>query len=1221
MPSALGSTSPLACPPLDSVDAIRILDPVDLSSENSIVFPPSSIADTTPFTSSTASFPSASACISQSLSSVSMLSANYETSLSSNHPITSVESHDSVPVVNLAVSTPLVSFVAISPKSGSPSTSAPSLFSLSSPDSSTPAAVASSVSERQHPNHNLSSLSAEGASNTTSAEQSMFFYQTQGEKANIDRESFIEGSDSTSTPQKQRMSYITVKSLSSHDQQTDYFLLLAGRNRRSSVVHSSCSSVSSSSPYPSEEVNSFDIGTSASSSNSNVHSSLSISPTSSLSSSSKTVIHSTPLTSSFVVSSSSSAITSSFQHSYSTSEPSPSSSPSQTPSCSSCPSSVFSSPSQLSTPSFFTSIINTLSPNTYSPTTLHSNTSSSNASNNNNNNNNNSSIFESKEHSFPEEDQGVSVHTPHSSMVEDYHSYIQRKYSEKLALLQNEFIKELEKGELEIEESSARMKRADYAMQCLQIQLDVVEHYAATEGQTTPNTSPYIYACCFRGTSEQRRSLFSILSPLPAIEEEIPSPSDESSDSKPLLLQASRGDWIKVLKIDEKGWWSGENVSLAEKQKDERGGSSSSPIVGLIAGKNLQLSPYLGNLHHSVENRLNELRERLEGGIQREYEAKEKHSRFTRRVYDKEVQKAKALEIVAEAFRGPGRLDLLVFTDLAVARLSLQTRLQAMRKEMTSSIDHNCQLVLDCGKIEDRWEVAREQAEQDRARAEQAREGSLFAACERCDYNSAQHLVKNSSRWTSIRTRYVNAFDGPGLGALHLACLQGSWGVSLAQLLLKNGADPLLPDTTLGSSVPGDTPVHYAARSGEPSLLSLLLDSWVDPWGAAHASRKKAGGPQAARKELLNVPGKNERTPLCVAAEYGKEEVVTWLLEQGASFLLKDSFHNSPLHYCARSGHVSITKLLLDKGADPHGRNMDNETPLFLAVMNGHDSLVKFYVNSGVWLAKSDILRVKELAAANESVLFILRAAIESQLLEFQGFSSSPTLSDSLASFTPIASSGPFVSSSSTSIALPSASPSWSPASSFTNSCPPWPSSTMSSSLPLDSLPKHFAFSSASMPSSPLAASLFQISSPLSSLPESSSTPGVVSFSTSIFPFSPSEPLPHTRPCMPSSHSLSVESVGSDESDHTSISTKPRLSIGLPSPSPHSVVVSSTALTSSSSASLATPAPKSFLSWSSILEAPKSSDLLPEFVSSSNSQRSSLSSPPRFFKRTSPTDS
>lgn len=281
-----------------------------------------------------------------------------------------------------------------------------------------------------------------------------------------------------------------------------------------------------------------------------------------------------------------------------------------------------------------------------------------------------------------ESKQEVTVHMSPGS-EEGYYTFIKRKYSEKLQLLETEFTRELERGEQEIAATTDRIARADCVLQCLHIQLAVVEQFAATEGQAPASEPPFLYACCLRG-AEHRRSLFGLLSA--PVEE-------EPAEAKLPLLHASRGDWIRVLQTNEDGWWVGENIS-----REEKG------VQGLIAAKHLQVSAYLGTLHRTVDQKLSELRNKLEEAAQREYEGKEKRTRFTRRTIDRETRKARALEIIAEVFSS--RMDLLAFTDLAVARESLQAKLLSMRKEMTMAIDLNCRVVLECGKVQDRWEAA-----------------------------------------------------------------------------------------------------------------------------------------------------------------------------------------------------------------------------------------------------------------------------------------------------------------------------------------------------------------------------------------------------------------------------------------------------------------------------------------------------------------------------------
>ncbi|KAJ3353785.1 hypothetical protein GGF32_002852 [Allomyces javanicus] len=73
-------------------------------------------------------------------------------------------------------------------------------------------------------------------------------------------------------------------------------------------------------------------------------------------------------------------------------------------------------------------------------------------------------------------------------------------------------------------------------------------------------------------------------------------------------------------------------------------------------------------------------------------------------------------------------------------------------------------------------------------------------------------------------------------------------------------------------------------------------------------------------------------TPLHMAAYYGHNEVVDWLMEQGADVEAKDTWYEgTALAWAAYMGHAETCKLLVKKyGADPHSPNSSGQIPIDL---------------------------------------------------------------------------------------------------------------------------------------------------------------------------------------------------------------------------------------------------------------------------------------------------
>ncbi len=87
----------------------------------------------------------------------------------------------------------------------------------------------------------------------------------------------------------------------------------------------------------------------------------------------------------------------------------------------------------------------------------------------------------------------------------------------------------------------------------------------------------------------------------------------------------------------------------------------------------------------------------------------------------------------------------------------------------------------------------------------------------------------------------------------------------------------------------------------------------------------------------------------------GHTDVVSMLLDAGASVHLSASDGASALHWAARNGHHDIVTLLLDAGADVTAkrdvqRDSCGPTPLHFAIRNGHDAVAISLIEAGTSL-------------------------------------------------------------------------------------------------------------------------------------------------------------------------------------------------------------------------------------------------------------------------------
>ncbi|CAJ1392833.1 unnamed protein product [Effrenium voratum] len=142
-----------------------------------------------------------------------------------------------------------------------------------------------------------------------------------------------------------------------------------------------------------------------------------------------------------------------------------------------------------------------------------------------------------------------------------------------------------------------------------------------------------------------------------------------------------------------------------------------------------------------------------------------------------------------------------------------------------------------------------------------------------------------------------------------------------------------------GEEAKGETSeLHLAARSGDAAKLAELL------------------APEEVKE--LNAPDQHKRTPLHMAAFFGKAEAVAKLLEKGADPQLEAMDGFLALHFAAQSGHVEVLRLLVRKMSSKgeyaavkrHVNRVvrkGKRTALHLALLKGHSECARFLVQKG----------------------------------------------------------------------------------------------------------------------------------------------------------------------------------------------------------------------------------------------------------------------------------
>ena len=158
----------------------------------------------------------------------------------------------------------------------------------------------------------------------------------------------------------------------------------------------------------------------------------------------------------------------------------------------------------------------------------------------------------------------------------------------------------------------------------------------------------------------------------------------------------------------------------------------------------------------------------------------------------------------------------------------------------------------------------------------------------------------------------------------------------------------------------GFTPLHIAAVNPDTAILELLLESGAD----------------------IEARTDEKKTPLYLAAEFGRLKPVQKLLEGKAFSLPLDKGGNTPLMAAVANGQSETVKWML-KWMDEHGTmidvtNTEGQTVLFTAVMQGDLEIVKLLIKNEANPKIVDkngmtILHVACLAIKPEVVEYLLR--------------------------------------------------------------------------------------------------------------------------------------------------------------------------------------------------------------------------------------------------------
>ena len=110
------------------------------------------------------------------------------------------------------------------------------------------------------------------------------------------------------------------------------------------------------------------------------------------------------------------------------------------------------------------------------------------------------------------------------------------------------------------------------------------------------------------------------------------------------------------------------------------------------------------------------------------------------------------------------------------------------------------------------------------------------------------------------------------------------------------------------------------------SQMNIDLEGW-DLHRAAKETTVDIARSLIARGDDVNSRDEDGDTPLHFAARWGNPANVQVLLDAGADVMARDKFGLTPLHRTAQSGNPANIKALLAVGADAKAKDEESKTP------------------------------------------------------------------------------------------------------------------------------------------------------------------------------------------------------------------------------------------------------------------------------------------------------
>jgi len=103
--------------------------------------------------------------------------------------------------------------------------------------------------------------------------------------------------------------------------------------------------------------------------------------------------------------------------------------------------------------------------------------------------------------------------------------------------------------------------------------------------------------------------------------------------------------------------------------------------------------------------------------------------------------------------------------------------------------------------------------------------------------------------------------------------------------------------------------------------------------------------------DIERLDEQTRNTALMTAAEYGQEEIVTFLISQGADVNALNESGESALMFAVENNHINICDILIYAGANVNHHDTQKTTSLMLAAQEGNIEILNILLSHGAYLS------------------------------------------------------------------------------------------------------------------------------------------------------------------------------------------------------------------------------------------------------------------------------